>query len=150
MKAKLFAVALGSLLLVSPTLRAGETNCPPAPSQPQIRKEGPPRGQFMVIPPQMIEKLNLTEDQKAKLKSIEEAFNKAQQEYFTTHKDEIDAARQAMTKAMSGLQEQRQAAMEQLKALLTPEQMEMLHRPFGGSFGGELRVKPEGVKPPPE
>lgn len=102
-------------------------------------------GGYPLLPPPVIEKLNLSEDQKAKLKSIEEGFTKAQQEYFTFHKEQIEAAKKAMDAAMAGLQEQRKAAMEQVKSLLTPEQVEMLHGPKGESRG----PKHDAVKPPP-
>jgi len=143
MKARVFALAVGSLLLISPVLRAGDPTQTPPPNQPH--KDGPPRGMFALLPPQMIEKLNLTDDQKAKLKAIEEGFAKTQQEYYTTHKDAIEAAKKAMEAAMSGIQEQRKAAMEAVKSLLTQEQMEMMHGPKGEGRG----PKRDAVKPPP-
>jgi len=149
MKAKLFAVVLGSsLLLGSSVLRAGDTNTTSQPTPPPPHRDGPPRGMGSILPPQMVEKLNLTEDQKAKLKPIEESFAKAQQEYIAAHKDEIDAARKAMETAMVGLQEQRKAAMEQVKSLLTPEQMALIQSKRGE--GREPAKEHGAVKPPPE
>ena len=146
MKARLFALAVGSLLLISPVLRAGDTTATPPPGSPPPHKDGSPRGMFSLLPPQMIEKLNLTDDQKTKLKAIEEGFAKTQQEYYTTHKDAIEAAKKAMEAAMSGIQEQRKAAMEAVKSLLAQEQMEMLpHGPKGEGRG----PKHDAVKPPP-
>lgn len=155
MKAKLFALVIGSsLVLITPALHAGDTNATP---QAQPRKEGQ-RGGFALLPPPLIEKLNLTDEQKTKLKAIEESFGKAQQEYLAAHKDEIDAARKAMETAMAGLQDQRKSAMEQLKALLTPEQAEQIHGGKGEGRGTERGAErgtehtPErsAVKPPPE
>ena len=147
MKARLFALAVSSVLLISPAIRAGDTTATPPPGSPPPHRDGPPRGMLFLIPPQMIEKLNLTDDQKAKIKSIEEGFAKSQQEYFTTHKDEIEAARKAMDAAMSGLQEQRKAAMEAIKSLLTQEQMNMM--PHGGPRGEGHGLNTPAVKPPP-
>ena len=144
MKANLYAVAAISVLLISPVLRAGDTN--PAPASPQPNREMP-RGGFSMIPPQLVEKLNLTDDQKAKLKSIEENFSKAQQEYYATHKDEIAAARKAMETAMAGIQEQRKAAMEEIKALLTKEQLDSLQPKRGD--GPPAKEQHNAVRPPP-
>jgi len=143
MKAKLFAFAVSSLLLLTPTLRAGDTNTIPPAAKPH---GDAPRVSFFLIPPQIFEKLNLTEDQKTKLKSIDETFGKTQQEYIAAHKDEIDAARKAMETAMAGLQEQRKAAMEQVKSLLTQEQVDMIQSKKGTVRGAERGA----VKPPPE
>ena len=96
----------------------------------------------------MLEKLNLTDEQKTKLKSIEESFGKAQHEYYLAHNDEIEAARKALEKAMSGLQEQRQAAMEQIKALLTPEQKALIQNARGEGHGPAKEHN--AVKPPAE
>ena len=145
MQTKLFVLAIGcSLLLVSPTLRAGDRDPSTAP-QAQPRKEAP-RGPASLIPPQILEKLNLTEDQKAKLKSIEENFNKTQQEFYAAHGDEINAARQAMDKAMAGLREAENTAKEQIKALLTPEQIDAVTP----SRGGARELKQNAAKPPAE
>jgi len=95
-----------------------------------------------LIPPGMAEKfatiVDLTDEQKEKIKAIEANFAKTYQEYQVAHQEEIQAARQAMetarqamNKAMASLQEQRQAAMEQIKALLTEEQRQKVQNQQG-------------------
>ena len=130
MKSTIITLVIGSsVLLTTSSLRAEGTNATSQPSRP--RTETPREAHL--IAPGMAEKFaamaDLTEEQKEKIKAIEENFAKTYQEYQVAHQEEIQAARQAMetarqamNKAMAGLQEQRQAAMEQIKALLTEEQ----------------------------
>ena len=150
MNAKLFALVLGCAgLLAGPALRAGETTATSPTGTPPAHRDGPPpRNMAFLLPPPMLEKLNLTDEQKTKLKSIEESFGKAQHEYYLAHNDEIEAARKALEKAMSGLQEQRQAAMEQIKALLTPEQKALIQNARGEGHGPAKEHN--AVKPPAE
>lgn len=145
MKSTIITLVIGSaLVLATASLRAEGTNSTPPPSQLQPSTSA---HAFHLIPPMMVEKLKLTDDQKEKLKSIEESFAKTYQEYKTTHKDEIEAAqksidkamaelqeqRKGMEKAMAGLQEQRKAAQEQFRSLLTDEQMKYLPSPKGNN-----------------
>jgi Spy/CpxP family protein refolding chaperone len=128
MKSNLIMFAIGSSLMLATTaLRAGDTTqTPVAP-----HREGPrewSKGSLPLVPPLLAEKLNLTEDQKTKIKTIEESFTKTQQEYMAAHKEEIEAARKAMEKAMAPLHEQRKAAMEQVKSLLTEEQRNSIQK----------------------
>lgn len=136
MKAKLILIAIGgSLLLAGPALRAEDTNKPAGPP----RKHGSRENNL--LPPPLVEKLNLTEDQKAKLKVIEENWDKTRQEYMDAHKADADAARAAAEEAkqsgdpakkkeagekrrqlVAGLRTQRQQYVDQVRSLLSEEQ----------------------------
>ncbi len=152
MKSKLVVLAIGgSLLLASPALRAADTTNPP-PSRPMHKAMEHPL--LMGV----YDKLNLTDDQKAKIKTIEESFLQTRREYLAAHKAEIDTAREAvkdartsgdetkkaearqkMQQALSGLQPQRKAAMDQILSLLTDEQkktLEETRKEFRESHGG--------------
>ena len=136
MRNKVILCVLGSsLLLTAPALRAEHTNSPAGPPS-KHQREG-------LLPPNVVEKLNLTDEQKAKLKAITEKFEKNRDEYVAAHRSEMDAARTAMQdagndaekkkeareqmgKAMSGLQTERKAAIDELRALLTDEQKKIL------------------------
>ncbi len=164
MRNRLILVAIGSsMLLASPPLRAEDTSSTNAP--PARQHKAGPRGAMVehLIPPRLEEKLNLTEDQKPKIKAIEESYTKTAQEYRTAHKAEFDAARAAreeatksndpakrkeagekFRQAMAGLQPQRQAAVDQIKSLLTDEQKKTWEETVQ-----ELRGKHGGAKPPP-
>jgi Spy/CpxP family protein refolding chaperone len=131
-KTMLIAVlAVGSLLVWSPALRAGDTNTPPS---------TPPAGQ----PPhagfeRMAELLNLTADQKTKVQSIE---NTRRQKMLDLSKDASlsDEARRAKRKAIA------EELSQEMKAVLTPEQFEKWQKtsPMGM---GPHRVHPN--MPPP-
>lgn len=144
MKNKLVLIAIGgSLLLAAPALRAEDAKTPPPHRE---HKEGPKAapGEHL-LPQNIVEKLNLTEDQKTKIKGIEESFAKTRKEYMDAHKAETDsartamkeakesgdkakmaAARQQMQQAMAGLDSQRKSAIDQVKSLLTDEQKKVL------------------------
>ena len=113
------ALAAGSLLVWSPALRAGDTNTPP--STPPAG--APPAGQR---PPgmrggpsldQLAQQLNLTDDQKAKVKPILEARDQKMRDLrgdtSLTPED-----RRAKMKAL------RDDMVTQMKAVLTPEQFD--------------------------
>ena len=139
MKSTIITLIIGSsVVLAASSLRAEGTNATAQPSR--LRTEIPREAHL--IPPdkakQFTETTELTEEQKEKIKAIDENFAKTYQEYQVAHQEEIQAARQAMgtarqamNKAMAGLQEQRQAAMEQIKALLTEEQKQRLQNQPG-------------------
>ena len=128
MRSKLIPFVVGStLLLTTVVLRAEESKTTPS--------ANPPRQMLMsfqapsLIPPRMVERLNLTDEQKEKLKVIEENYAKAAAEYRTAHQVEIDAARQemekaqqAMAKAYAGMQDIRKTSMGQFQTILTDEQ----------------------------
>ena len=74
------ALAVGSLLVWSPALRAGDTNTPPSTPPAGTPPAGrPPGGGFE----RMAEQLNLTADQKTKVQSIEDT-RKAENARFAT------------------------------------------------------------------
>lgn len=147
MKRTLMLIAIGSSLVLSgPVVRADDAANAATPSREGKRHlKGPPREHL--LPPAVVEKLNLTEEQKAKVKEIETAFLKTAQEYRAAHKTEIEAARTAMKEAhdskdkakqqaareqmrtvMQGMQPQRQAAIEQIKSNLNDEQKAILEQ----------------------
>ncbi len=140
------ALAVGSLLALSPALRADDsTNTPPSTPPAGAPPAGqPPRGGFERI----AEQLNLTADQKPKVQSI------------------LDAQRQKMLDLRNDTslsQEDRRAKMKairedtatQMKAVLTPEQFQKWqdmrnHRngpPPGGENAGSTNA-PAGTPPP--
>ena len=128
------ALAVGSLLVWSPALRAGDTNTPPSTPPAGAPPAGqPPRAGFE----RMAEQLNLTADQKPKVQSI------------------MDMQRQKMLDLRSDTslsQEDRQAkrkivvedTAQQMKAVLTPEQFDKWQKT---SPMGPRRLHPGG--PPP-
>lgn len=128
MKTKLIALAIGSsLLLASPVLRAEDTGTttPPAGGG-RHHKEGGPKGDHL-LPPRLEEKLNLTEDQKTKIKAIEESFDKTRKEYYEAHKTDIEAAKTSgdeskKKEVKGGLIKQRKDAVDQIRSLLSDEQ----------------------------
>jgi len=125
------ALAVGSLLVWSPALRAGDTNkpssTPPAGAPPAGR---PPGGGFE----RMAEQLNLTADQKPKVKSIEDTQRQKMLDLNSdtslTPKD-----RQAKRKAVV------EDTAQQMKAVLTPEQYDKWQKT---SPMGTRRLHPGG------
>ena len=138
----------GTVWLTAASLQAEGTNSTVRPSQPH---------EYHLLPPKMVEKLNLTDEQKDKLQSLEEKFGKTYQEYRTAHKDEIEAAQKDIDKAlaelqekrkdleqvMAGLLEQRKAAMDEFRAVLTEEQRK--HFPYLN--GTPAPPSPHGTSP---
>ena len=108
------ALAVGSLLVWSPALRAGDTNTPsstpPAGAPPAGR---PPGGGFE----RMAEQLNLTADQKPKVQSIEDT---RRQKMLDLSKDTSLSQEDRRAKRKIVAEEMAQ----QMKAVLTPEQFE--------------------------
>ena len=164
MKTRLVILTIGSsLLLAEPSLRAEDQ---PAPSTLPSRRAT--REQLMKVHPMMpfelADLLNLTDDQMAKIYPIEEGFMKAQKEYVVFHKEEIDAAQAAtkaawqskdeekkraaieqMKKVMAGLEIQRKAAVDQVKSLLTDQQKEIFEEKARDPSG--LRRGVRALKP---
>jgi Spy/CpxP family protein refolding chaperone len=103
------AMAVGSLLVWSPASRAGDTNTPPS-VPPTIR---PSHASFE----RQAEQLNLTDDQKPKVKAIEDSQRQKMQE-LSKDTSLSPEARQAKRKAVV------EETAQQLKAVLTPEQFD--------------------------
>lgn len=159
MKTTVTVITLGcSLLLAVPSARA---------EKPAVRPGGGPvkleKREHGLLPPPLVEKLNLSEEQKAKLQEIEKQWAKTRDEYMAAHKAEFDAARAAaaearksedpakrrearlmMARAMEGLQPQRQAAMEQVKAILSDEQKKILEQARADFQERRSRAKGKG------
>lgn len=162
MKRTLMLIAIGSaLVLGGPAMRAEDAAVTTKPAVEGKRHQKGPREHL--LPPGVVDKLNLTEDQKAKIKGIEEAYAKTAKEYRQAHKAEYDAARAAMKEAReskddakrkealeklkqadAGLQPQRQAAIEQIKSNLTDEQKAILDQ---AKERAKERAKSKGVRP---
>jgi Spy/CpxP family protein refolding chaperone len=147
MKTKLTLLVISStLLLAAPGLRAQNdfsTNIPP----PQYHQR-PFVGEELLLPPGLKQKLNLTDQQGAELKPIEEDFANTSEQYRVANqprinaaleadrqaresKDtaQIQAARKQLQDVWAGLQPYRTAAVNQIKPLLTPGQLTLLEDP---------------------
>jgi len=145
MKSKLtLFVISSSLLLAAPALLAQNTNALTQPwNHPRAFE-----GEQLLLPAGLKEKLNLTDEQKAELKPIEDDFANTSRQYQTANQPRIDAAREANRQARAskdtaqiqaarhqlqdvwaGLQRYRDAAVEQIKPLLTPNQLTVLEDP---------------------
>jgi Spy/CpxP family protein refolding chaperone len=78
-----------------------------------------------------LDKLNLSDDQKAKIKDIMDKAAADRQEFMKEHADELKAAkdsgdRDKMRSVFAPMREKMKATMEQIKALLTDEQKQKL------------------------
>ena len=99
-----------------------------------------------LLPPGLIERLELTEAQRTELKPIENHFAKTSQEYRVANQPRIDAAQEANRQAReskspgqiqiasnqlhqvwAGLQPYRTSAVTKIKPLLNPEQLKVLN-----------------------
>jgi len=106
------------------------------------------QGERGLLPPGLKENMHLTSDQKAGLKPIEDDFADTSAAYQTANQSRIDAALEANRRARqtqdagqiqtarkqlqdvwAGLQPYRDASVEKIKPLLTPEQIKMLEDP---------------------
>lgn len=141
------ALVAGNLLAWNVALRAADTNTPPAKPAPG----GPPPGQrpagMMRGGPnldQLAQQLNLTDDQKAKVKSVLEARDKKVSEL----RGDTSLSQEDRRAKMQSIREENTA---QMKAILTPEQfdkwqqMAQRGRRPGPPPGGE---KPAGTNAP--
>jgi Spy/CpxP family protein refolding chaperone len=108
------ALAVGSLLVWSPALRAGDTNTPPSTPPAGAPPAGRPPGASFE---RMAEQLNLTADQKPKVQSI-----------MDTHRQKMLDLRNDTSLSPEDRQAKRKAVAEdlaqQMKAVLTPEQFD--------------------------
>jgi Spy/CpxP family protein refolding chaperone len=112
------------------------------------QSQRPFEGERLLLPPSLKEKLDLTDQQKAELKPIEDGFAKTSEQYQVANQPRIDAALEAKRQARAskdkaqiqaarkqlqdvwaGLQRYRDAAVNQIKPLLTPDQLTILEDP---------------------
>jgi len=133
------ALAVSGLLALSPALRADDaTNTPPAgPPGPGMRGRGP---SFDMI----AEKLNLTDDQKPKVKAI---LGDQRQQMRDLWQDQ-DLSREDRMAKMRAIREDTDT---KLKAVLTDEQFQKFQemRPMrGGPRNGPPDGPPPGAPPP--
>ena len=142
----LATLAVGSLLAFSPTLRADDTNMPPT-KPPAGAPPGGPRGGMRGGPglDQLAAALNLTDDQKAKVKPILEARDKKIKDL---REDTSLSPEDRRTK----MQSIREETMDQMKAVLTPEQFEkyqkMGQRPRRNAAPGGDNTTSKPTPPP--
>src|ERR1017187_528686 len=153
MKARLTLFAIGSsLVLAAPALLAQNTNTNTN-SLPltqtlkyQVALENDRSlGERSLLPPGLKEKMKLTDEQRTELKPIEDDFAKTSQQYQKANQPRIDAAQEANRQARvskdtaqiqaardqlqriwAGLKSDREAAVKQIKPLLTPDQLKVL------------------------
>jgi Spy/CpxP family protein refolding chaperone len=144
MKKQLILFTIGSSLMLAPlALRAEDTEGPKPGGPPHREMKHGPKFERL-IPPGLEEKLKLTEDQKTKIKAIEDSFKKTREEYMAAHKAEFEAGHEAMKAAREsndegkrkeagqklrglreGMAEHRKVALDQVKSLLTDEQKKL-------------------------
>jgi Spy/CpxP family protein refolding chaperone len=155
MKTKLILLAIrSSLALAAPALLAQDTNTNGTNILTQTWKyqkafeNDRSFGERSLLPPGLKEKLKLTDDQRTDLKPIEADFAKTCEEYQTANQPRIDAAEEANRQARAakdtaqieaarkqlqqvwaGLRPYRVAAVNQIRPLLTPDQLAILDDP---------------------
>ena len=147
------ALAVGSLLMLSPALRADDaTNTPPAappaggPPGPGMRGRGP--NLEMIA-----QRLNLTDDQKPKVKEILDGRQKQMRDLFQNNQDMSREDRMAKMKSI------REDTDAKMKAVLTADQFEQWqkmesrmrgprNRPPGGATPGEGGTNAPAGAPP--
>jgi Spy/CpxP family protein refolding chaperone len=148
MKTKLILLLISSSLLqAAPALRAQDTGIP-ASKQLGALENDRFSGERHLLPPNVEWKLNLTGEQKAELKPIEDDFAGVSKQYQTANQARIDAAleanrlaraskdsaqiqtaRRQMQEVWAGLQPYRVTAVNRIKPLLTPDQLTILEDP---------------------
>jgi hypothetical protein len=149
-----FAITSSFLLITLTLLAQGNTNNTNSPPLNQTVKhqlaleKDRSQGERGLLPPGLKEKMQLTSDQKAELKPIEDDFADTSAQYQTANQPRIDAAqeanrqareaqdagqiqaaRQQLQNVWAGLQPYRDAAVVKIKPLLTPEQIKILEDP---------------------
>ena len=136
------ALAAGSLLVWSPALRAADTNTPPS-TPPAGQRPPGMRGPTL---DQIAQQLDLTDDQKAKVKPILEARDQKMRDL----RGDTSLSPEDRRTKMQAIREETTA---QLKAVLTPEQFDKWQktaqrgrRPGGPPPGGN--PPPAGTPPP--
>jgi Spy/CpxP family protein refolding chaperone len=146
MKTKLTLLVISSsLLLGAPTLRA-QNNVSTGTQTGKYQRAF--EGEQLILPAGVREKLHLTDEQKAELKPIEDDFANTSEQYQVANQPRINAALEANRQARAskdtaqiqaarkqlqdvwaGLQPYRVAAVNQIKPLLTPDQLTLLEAP---------------------
>jgi len=154
MKTKLILLVIGSSLgLATPALLAQSTNTNTLPLTQTVKYQAALEndrscGERSLLPPGLKEKLKLTREQRTELKPFEKDFVKTSLEYQTANQPRIDAAQEANRQARvskdaaqiqaareqlqqvwAGLQPYREAAIKQIKPLMTPDQLKVLEDP---------------------
>jgi hypothetical protein len=155
MRTKLTLLAISSsLVLAAPALLAQDTNTNSTNTLTQTWKyqkafeNDRSLGEQSLLPPGLKEKLKLTDEQRIELKPIEDDFAKTCQEYQKANQPRIDAAEEANRQARAakdtaqiqaarkqlqavwaGLRPYREAAVKQIRPLLTPDQIAILDDP---------------------
>jgi Spy/CpxP family protein refolding chaperone len=155
MKTKLTLLAIGSsLVLAAPVLLAQDTNTNGTNTLTQTVKyqkafeNDRSLGERCLLPPGLKEKMKLTDEQRTELKPIEDDFANSCQQYQIANQPRIDAAQEANRQARAskdtakieaarkqlqqvwaGFRPYREAAVKQIKPLLTPDQITILEDP---------------------
>jgi Spy/CpxP family protein refolding chaperone len=85
-------------------------------------------------------KLDLSDEQKAKIKEIRGKYQPEMEEFMKSHKAEMEAAREAkdfakMKEIMQPMAGKREAMMKEIGAVLTDEQKAEMRKAFGGGKG---------------
>ena len=151
MKTKLILLAIGSsLVLVAPALLAQNANTNSLPLDQTVKyqdalKNSRSMGERTLLPLGLKGKLQLTDEQRAELKPIEDDFANTSDQYQVANQPRIDAAQEAIRQARAsgnatqiqtarkqlqqvwaGLQPYRDSAVKQIRPLLTPDQILIL------------------------
>jgi hypothetical protein len=154
MKTKFTLLVMGSsLVLAAPALLAQSTNTNSLPLTQTVKyqkalENDRSLGEQALLPPGLNEKLRLTEEQRTGMKLIEDDFANTSKQYKAANQPRIDAAQEANRQAYAskdttqiqearrqlqqvweGLQPYREAAVEKIKPLLTPDQLKILDDP---------------------
>jgi periplasmic protein CpxP/Spy len=146
-KIGLAALLAAGAMLVSPALRAAETNAPATPTPPpEGRQGGGPRMSVDDQLARLTEQLSLTNEQKPKVKAVLEDQNKKRAEFRDLPQEERRAKGQALREEMT----------KKMKEILTEEQFKKYEalprgRGPGGGQGGPGGQGPGagGATPPP-
>jgi len=154
MKTKLTLLAISSsLVLAAPALLAQDTNTNTLPLTQTVKyqkafENDRSLGERSLLPPGLKEKMKLTDEQRGELKPIEDDFANTCQQYQIANQPRIDAAEEANRQARvtkdtaqiqaarkqlqqvwAGLRPYRETAVNQIKPLLTPDQLVILEDP---------------------
>ena len=152
MKPKLTLLLISaSMALAAPPLRAQTTNTLPFTNtvHHQIALDNDRLlGERALLPPGLKEKIKLTKAQRTELEPIEKAFATTSIQYQAANQSRINSAQEGIRRARAskdtvqieaarrqlqdvwvGLQRDRQAAVNRIKPLLTPDQLTILEDP---------------------
>ena len=141
---------ISTLVLAAPVVPAQNANITNLPLTQTVKyqvalEKDRALGEGALLPPGLKEKMKLTKTQRAEVKPIEDDFANTSQQYKIANQTRIDAAqranrqaratkdteqlqaaRQQLQEAWAGLQPARDAAVERIKPLLTPDQLKVL------------------------